>query len=547
MKPDREEGERRMADLMDRDIAQEIEDTRGLVWGLEMSGDDITPEEIQRFRKSLVTILGHQQHGLEFMLHNHPGALKRYRAWADTLRIREPGETENYFVTNALGILVTYALSGNEEGLYYCLYGMGRGHTREEMLEIMALCFLWMGPRGMQTMARAAKMEPGWRTRLSGSRSSGPRVGPRSGAFKSGADFSTKDASKEDVEKIQAWYERYLGEVPEHIQFMAEWRPEVLEGLPPPLREHPQDPAQATRPVPADPPRHRARQASLARDGILLARGFGMKRKHVLEALTWGAFYGGTPALNYAHEASQGLLEDWPNGSAGAAMTTNGDKTFDLGTRVIDACAFHEWPNAAALEPYMTPGWRRAVRREGDLGGPLPTKVRTISTSTPSAPSSRPPGPRRARRGPISISSGVKSARGGRSRPRRPRVRRGAARDAAPPAVPRTAGDTRGERLAVENWLERDERLFGHILVSSSLPEEAAAEIRRIGGHPQMVAVALGTNGLGRAFGHPAYHAIYEAAAELDLPLVIQFGSDSASELAAVPTQMGLAATYGEA
>ena len=54
-------------------------------------------------------------------------------------------------------------------------------------------------------------------------------------------------------------------------------------------------------------------EASVARDGILLARGFGMKRKHVLEALSWGAFYGGTPALDYAEEASAGLLESWPH------------------------------------------------------------------------------------------------------------------------------------------------------------------------------------------------------------------------------------------
>jgi hypothetical protein len=304
-----------MADLMDRDIAQEIEDTRGLVWGLEMTEDDVTPEEIQRFRKSLTTILGHQQHGLEFMLRHHPSALKRYREWADTLRIREPDETENYFVTNALAILVSYALWGNEEGLYYCLYGMGRGHTREEMLEIMALCFLWMGPRGMQTMARAAKMEPGWEDPIERL----PVVWPEGwaadpAAYKSGADFSTKEVSDEDVAKIVAWYERYMGEVPQHIQFMAQWRPEVLKAY-----RHRYESILKILPKQLDPFLQihigvERGQASVARDGILLARGFGMQRRHVLEALTWGAFYGGTPALNYAYEAAEGLLEDWPNG-----------------------------------------------------------------------------------------------------------------------------------------------------------------------------------------------------------------------------------------
>ena len=38
-----------MADVLDRDIAQEIEDTRGLVWGLEMS------EETSHRRRSSVS------------------------------------------------------------------------------------------------------------------------------------------------------------------------------------------------------------------------------------------------------------------------------------------------------------------------------------------------------------------------------------------------------------------------------------------------------------------------------------------------------------
>ena len=110
-----------------------VETIRGLTWGLDMSTDDVTPEEIERFREIDLMVAGYRQHGLEFMLHNHPSALKRYRAWADTLRIREPGETQNFVVSNALEILVFYALSGNEEGLYYCLSRHGpRAHARTD-------------------------------------------------------------------------------------------------------------------------------------------------------------------------------------------------------------------------------------------------------------------------------------------------------------------------------------------------------------------------------------------------------------------------------
>jgi uncharacterized protein len=98
----------------------------------------------------------------------------------------------------------------------------------------------------------------------------------------------------------------------------------------------------------------------------------------------------------------------------------------------------------------------------------------------------------------------------------------------------------------IREWLERDERLHGMVLAMSALPAEAAAEIRRAGEHPRMVAVALGTNGLGHHFGHPVYRPIHQAAAELGLPLVIQAGCDSTTDQVTVPTAVGLPATYAE-
>jgi len=98
----------------------------------------------------------------------------------------------------------------------------------------------------------------------------------------------------------------------------------------------------------------------------------------------------------------------------------------------------------------------------------------------------------------------------------------------------------------IERWLGRDPRFFGQVLIQSALPEQAAAEIRRAGAHERMVAVALGTNGLGRHFGHPVYRPIHDAAAELGLPLVLQTGCAAATDLVTVPTAVGLPATYAE-
>jgi hypothetical protein len=183
-------------------------------------------------------VLGTHQEGLSFLLEHHPEALKQYRGWANTLRIREPGEP-NYEVANAYANRVFYAMSGFHEGLLYCFHAMGRAHSREENLELVALYFLWAGPRGMSAMAKAAK-EQGDLTHPSLDL---PAVWPDGwaadpDAFKSGADFSTPGVSEEDTQKIIAWYERYLGEVPKHVRFLARSPPGGAEGVPPALREH---------------------------------------------------------------------------------------------------------------------------------------------------------------------------------------------------------------------------------------------------------------------------------------------------------------------
>jgi len=95
-------------------------------------------------------------------------------------------------------------------------------------------------------------------------------------------------------------------------------------------------------------------------------------------------------------------------------------------------------------------------------------------------------------------------------------------------------------------WLGADERLFGLVVVPNQLPEEAAAEIRRAGANPRMVGVLMGGNGLNKPFGHPAYHPIYAAAAELDLAVVIHGGGDATPEVITHTAAGGLPATWVE-
>jgi predicted TIM-barrel fold metal-dependent hydrolase len=73
----------------------------------------------------------------------------------------------------------------------------------------------------------------------------------------------------------------------------------------------------------------------------------------------------------------------------------------------------------------------------------------------------------------------------------------------------------------LDAWLAKDERLFATIVVSLSEPQEAAKEIRRVGGEGQMVGVLIAGNTLSRPLGDPLYHPIFDAATEFGMPIVV--------------------------
>jgi predicted TIM-barrel fold metal-dependent hydrolase len=73
---------------------------------------------------------------------------------------------------------------------------------------------------------------------------------------------------------------------------------------------------------------------------------------------------------------------------------------------------------------------------------------------------------------------------------------------------------------SLDVWLEGkgDDRLHGAIIVPTHYPEKGADEVRRVGQHPKFISALMPYNALGRPFGHPSYHPIYEACVEMDLP-----------------------------
>lgn len=98
--------------------------------------------------------------------------------------------------------------------------------------------------------------------------------------------------------------------------------------------------------------------------------------------------------------------------------------------------------------------------------------------------------------------------------------------------------------VIVEDWLPADARYRASIVVSQADPVLAAREIRRLGGHPGVVQVLMGS-GARMPYGQRFYHPIYEAAVEMGLPVAIHPGSEGAG-VSGPPTAVGYPSSYLE-
>lgn len=95
-----------------------------------------------------------------------------------------------------------------------------------------------------------------------------------------------------------------------------------------------------------------------------------------------------------------------------------------------------------------------------------------------------------------------------------------------------------------EHWLSADERLLASIHIAPNDPVQAAQEIRRLGSQPRFVQ-AMMPAGAHFPFGHRMYHPIYEACAEMGLPMCVHFGAEGAGT-SAPPTAAGFPTYYLE-
>ena len=96
----------------------------------------------------------------------------------------------------------------------------------------------------------------------------------------------------------------------------------------------------------------------------------------------------------------------------------------------------------------------------------------------------------------------------------------------------------------LEHWVARDPRFRASIHVAPTDPEQAVAEIERLGSRPEFVQVMMPA-GARMPFGNRFYHPIYAACQRHGLPVCVHFGAEGAG-VSASPTAAGFPSYYPE-
>jgi predicted TIM-barrel fold metal-dependent hydrolase len=222
----------------------------------------------------------------------------------------------------------------------------------------------------------------------------------------------------------------------------------------------------------------------------------------------------------------------------------------DNGLGAIDCAVYHEWADQAELLDYLDPGWREYIGEPGSLpgGAGMVSALPVVPYEDPlgeARPEWYPPSPGRPGSDPAMLCRQAVDEAG---------VERAILSFGRAQMIPALGNHYLGlafiraiNSWTLDRWLSPEhDRLYGLVLAPNQLPVEAAAEIRRIGRHERFVGVLMAGNGLSKPFGHPLYHPIYEAAAELELPIVLHAGGDAIADTQTRTAGGGDPATYSE-
>jgi hypothetical protein len=274
--------------------------------GLDLGRVGATTEaEKADFQKFYAANLGRSHLGLDFWLDTSPDVLKRYRAFATA---DVPGAIEGAFT--GFAFLPQYALLGYTEGVRYLVrLWQTQRLDREQVLEGLAIGFLHMGPRGMETVAEALDAYE-WLT---------PPTPPRfpdgwaadPDAFRSGMDFSRREATPAELDALRAWYERTLGEVPRYVTYLATYQPAALRAFRARYESCLQIlPKQV---MPYTLLHHNVMRGfgGGIRENVLLARAFGMTKELALRSIYSALLNAGVETVSLVDRVAGQVFQEW--------------------------------------------------------------------------------------------------------------------------------------------------------------------------------------------------------------------------------------------
>ena len=201
-------------------------------------------------------------------------------------------------------------MAGYRVGVRYVVKGLqSSGMNREQCLDAFAVCALYCGPRGLETIARAmddyAWIEPANPIRFPAHWTHDPA------ALTTGVDFSKPELTAEEEASVRDWYQRTLGEVPRYVDFLAAHQPEMLK-----VHRGRFETCLKVLPnqvLPTTLIQFHATRANLPgiRENVLLARGLGMSKREALQAVMGGIEYAGIDAVSVVDEAARDVFDSW--------------------------------------------------------------------------------------------------------------------------------------------------------------------------------------------------------------------------------------------
>jgi hypothetical protein len=195
-------------------------------------------------------------------------------------------------------------------GVLYAIHMMQvAGMTRSQVYENLAICFLVAGPRGMETIALALRdyewLEPARPAVFPGGWAHRPEF------LRSGLDFSAREVLDGEMELLQDWYLRTIGEVPPYVELLLDLRPALLkayrnryEHL---LHELP------TEFIPASLLHYDVIRGfgDGIRENVLLLRALGVSRDQVVNIAGSASLNGGMAGFSIMAKAAGDVLRDW--------------------------------------------------------------------------------------------------------------------------------------------------------------------------------------------------------------------------------------------